>query len=241
MSTDYITIGSTPCEEECAQVGCEDYRRKAMDEGKRFIRDIRLKLGPEPEGARLTIRGFPHDFGTYYEVCCIFEVENEEATAYALRCEAEAPEVWSKEPWPEPTHDHPEERFDPTRCEACAWDQRRKLWEQETGRPHPMSLGAVLNGGGILAARVRASYDVIQLADDEWGNQKMNEVAKAYFEEHPDVQFVRVCEHAGWWLGYRRDMTRWGTANDQAVLEKAEPRPVDYSGVSVNRNDKKEV
>ena len=65
---DYFSIGPTPSAEDCAQVGQPDYRRKALAECQRFIELIRKTLGPEPEGAELAIKSFPHDFGTYYEV-----------------------------------------------------------------------------------------------------------------------------------------------------------------------------
>lgn len=147
---DFIYIGSSPCEESCAQVGEDDYERKSRDECRRFIRDIRLELGPEPEGARLTSRSFPHDYGSYREVICEYDNENEEAVAYALKCESNAPAYWRPEPWPEP------------QAEETDWDTRRKMWEQETGRPHPMSLGAVLESKGVsVDAALGGEYDEI--------------------------------------------------------------------------------
>lgn len=98
---DYIDIGSTPCEEECAQVGSEDYLKKARVECKRFMELIRKKLGPEPPGAELRIKSNPHDFGTYLEVVCYYEEGNEEALAYALKCEADAPMTWNDDKPPE--------------------------------------------------------------------------------------------------------------------------------------------
>ncbi|MDO8637597.1 MAG: hypothetical protein Q7R34_15420 [Dehalococcoidia bacterium] len=59
---------------------------------------IRKKLGPEPEGASLGIKSNPHDFGTYYEVLCYYDDENEEAAAYAYRCESESPTHWEEVP-----------------------------------------------------------------------------------------------------------------------------------------------
>ncbi len=92
---DYVSIGSTPCDEKCVQVSStEDYIGPMRDECRRFMELIRKKLGPEPEGARLALKGSPHDFGTYYEVVCYYEDTNEEATKYAYRCESEAPAKW---------------------------------------------------------------------------------------------------------------------------------------------------
>ena len=91
---DYIEIGSSPADEDCAQVGSENYYQRAHDECHRFIALIRKTLGEELAGAQLKIKSNPHDFGTYYEVACYFEANNKEAMEYAYRCEAEAPTKW---------------------------------------------------------------------------------------------------------------------------------------------------
>ena len=92
---DNISIGSAPYGEECVQVNSSgDYHEAMRVECRRFLEVIRKKLGPEPEGAHLGIKGNPHDFGTYYEVVCYFDPEDEEATKYAYRCESDAPSTW---------------------------------------------------------------------------------------------------------------------------------------------------
>ena len=109
MARDYIDIGPTPCEEDCAQVGQPDYATKARAECNRFIELIRRALGPEPEGARLAVKSNPHDFGPYYEVVCYYDTDNEEATRYAYRCEGEAPVRWDDVPAEAGTGDNEEE------------------------------------------------------------------------------------------------------------------------------------
>jgi hypothetical protein len=91
---DYFSIGPTPSAEDCAQVGQPDYHQQAVEECRRFIELIRKTLGPEPEGAELAIKSFPHDFGTYYEVVVWFERDHAAAVAYAERCEDGAPTTW---------------------------------------------------------------------------------------------------------------------------------------------------
>ena len=93
---DYVTIGCSPSAEDCVQVGDPDYHTKARAECKRFRDLIRKKVGPEPFGALLKIKSFPHDFGSYMEVICEYEGEIEEAEAYAFKCENEAPEHWEE-------------------------------------------------------------------------------------------------------------------------------------------------
>ena len=90
----YFCIGSSPYEEDCAQVGEPGYRRKAIAECYRFMQLIRDTIGQEPEGAELRIKAFEHDFGLYFEVVCRFDIENEAAREYACRCEDSAPATW---------------------------------------------------------------------------------------------------------------------------------------------------
>jgi hypothetical protein len=90
----YFCLGATPSEEDCAQVGQPDYRQKALAECERYIELIRRTLGPEPPGAELAIKSFPHDFGTYYEVVIWFESDDAAAVAYAVRCEDDGPRTW---------------------------------------------------------------------------------------------------------------------------------------------------
>jgi hypothetical protein len=84
---DSISIGSTPCDEDCAQLGSENYTERARKECAAFIHQIRRVMGEEPVGARLRIKGNPHDFGTYYDVECVYEMDDEAAQEYALKCE----------------------------------------------------------------------------------------------------------------------------------------------------------
>ena len=90
----YFCIGASPSEEDCAQVGQPDYRRKAIAECVRFIQLIRDTLGHEPEGAELRIKAFDHDFGVYHEVVCWFDTDIPESVEYAQRCEGETPATW---------------------------------------------------------------------------------------------------------------------------------------------------
>ncbi len=59
---------------------------------------------------------------------------------------------------------------------------------------------------------------LIHLASDEWGHEKMWEVAREAFVVYPETDVVEVYEHAGWFLMYLPDGTIVGTANDRARL-----------------------
>lgn len=92
-----ISIGSSPCEEDCVQTTDDNYAEAAQEECQRFIDLIRRTVGVEPRGAELFVEAHAHDFGTYYEVSCRFDPDNTAARRYALRCEAEAPPTWEDE------------------------------------------------------------------------------------------------------------------------------------------------
>ena len=68
-----------------------------------------------------------------------------------------------------------------------------------------------------------AVYDSIQLHADEWGNDLMRRVAEDHLARHPEIDFVLILEHAGWYLGFRRDGTCWATANDGAIIRGPQP------------------
>lgn len=92
----YLTLGATPAEEPCAQVGTPGYEVRAMAESRRYVQVVRHALGPEPPGARLRVKEFPHDLGSYLEVVVEYDAADEAATEYAHRCEAEAPARWPR-------------------------------------------------------------------------------------------------------------------------------------------------
>lgn len=92
---DYTTVGPSPYDESCAELGAPGYMGKAHAECRRFIDAIVSKLGPPPRGAQLAVKGFPHEYGTYYEVVCYFDDANETASEYAYACESQAPATWA--------------------------------------------------------------------------------------------------------------------------------------------------
>ena len=96
---EYLNIGATPSGEDCAQVGRPDYGQKAKAECARFVEQIRRHY-PEPDRGYLKVKGFSHDFGTYYEVCAYYDPEDEEASAWAFQIEGDYDgklEFWDEE------------------------------------------------------------------------------------------------------------------------------------------------
>ena len=94
---EYLTLGPTPAEEDCAQVGSDDYRARSRRESSAYINQLRRQFGPEPIGALLAAKSFPHDFGSYTEVVVKFDTNNPEAVEYAYRLEANTPGEWDEE------------------------------------------------------------------------------------------------------------------------------------------------
>lgn len=110
-----ISLGSSPAEEECAQVGEEGYTERALQEGVLYINLLHKTYAdfhgvPVPSGLRLQVQACPHDYGTYHEVFAIFDSEDEAAVLAAFWLDANAPTVWDDEsrlklpalPWPFP-------------------------------------------------------------------------------------------------------------------------------------------
>ena len=96
---DYLHIGSTPHSEDCIGVGNPDYYPKALEECERFKQQI-ARHYPPPPNARLKVKGFPHDFGTYHEVVVLFDDSDEVATQYAYDVENDKLNVlqfWDKD------------------------------------------------------------------------------------------------------------------------------------------------
>ena len=89
-----MDLGSAPCDEPCAQVGEDDYTAKAKDECRRYIDLLVAIHGEPPTGARLRMKGNPHDFGTYYSVVVDFDDEDDTASDYAYLLEGNLPATW---------------------------------------------------------------------------------------------------------------------------------------------------
>jgi hypothetical protein len=94
---DILTLGSAPWEEDCVQVESSGtYLRPMLAQCQSFKQLLLDIFGKPPEGASLVVRQFPHDFGTYAEVCVVFDDRFPEAVTYAYKLEANTPAEWSQ-------------------------------------------------------------------------------------------------------------------------------------------------
>lgn len=104
MSREYLTIGSTPADEPCAQVGRQDYAKQMRLETRAFINQME-RVHPVPtdedplyKDAAFTpyyaCKSFPHDFGNYHEVCAIYDDEHQPSCKWAFKAEDLCPSNW---------------------------------------------------------------------------------------------------------------------------------------------------
>lgn len=103
-SSDYIVIGPVPCDESCAQLGADDFDKRARKECRAFVNQLWRLLEKEkgitkesaPEGFRIGYKGFPHEYGMYYEVVIYFLVgKDSEELAYWV--DGQCPEKWDEQ------------------------------------------------------------------------------------------------------------------------------------------------
>ncbi len=88
---DYLNIGCTPHDESCLGVNHPKERAECIA----FMRQID-KHYPPPWGASLRVKAFEHDFGTYHEVCAMYDDDDEVTERWAFAVEADAKGVLSK-------------------------------------------------------------------------------------------------------------------------------------------------
>ena len=88
-----LNLSSAPVCEDCAQVGSENYSARAKKECRVYREQLIRTFGEPPAGCSLVIKSFPHDFGSYYEVCAKFDPDDEVAADYAYNIENNMPET----------------------------------------------------------------------------------------------------------------------------------------------------
>lgn len=95
MSQQIMNIGPAPCEESCAQVGQADYEERSRRECRIFQRMLE-RMRPLADGipAQYVVRSFPHDFGSYREVCVRYEETDARACEHAFEVEGNTPAEW---------------------------------------------------------------------------------------------------------------------------------------------------
>lgn len=104
---DYLTLGSSPCDEPCAQLGSPDYFRQMRIETRALINQLE-RIHPVPQdkdpnfsNASFTpyygCKSFPHDFGSYHEVCAFYDDNHEPSVQWAYKAEELFPQTWDSQ------------------------------------------------------------------------------------------------------------------------------------------------
>lgn len=92
---DYISIGSAPHDENCQQLG-ENYNSLKAQLELRAFRNQILRHYPVPnETVGVRAKSFPHDFGSYSEICVVYDDDQEDDVRYAFDVEGDEKDVLS--------------------------------------------------------------------------------------------------------------------------------------------------
>ncbi len=92
---DYLTLGGTPYDEECAQVGDANYYERMKVETKAYIAQLyRMFPGAAEADCSFRCRGFSHDFGTYHEVVVTYNSDDDASAEFAYNVENKIPGKW---------------------------------------------------------------------------------------------------------------------------------------------------
>lgn len=91
---DYLTLGPTPADEDCAQVGSDDYMTRATRETHAYIKQL-LRENPHlPKNVKLSVKAFHHDMGVYHEVVVYFDPDDDAAVQAAWDLDENTPAHW---------------------------------------------------------------------------------------------------------------------------------------------------
>lgn len=87
---DYMTLGSTPCDEPCEQLGAQYDEAKARNEVTVYCKQL-VRQFEECDRVMFGIRRQSHDFGTYYEAAVYYDDADAIAMEQAFKVEGELP------------------------------------------------------------------------------------------------------------------------------------------------------
>lgn len=95
---DYLEIGPVPCNENCAQLGEDNFRNRANIEMDTYIEQLYRQFGEKILNTSVSFRKkwFAHDFGNYGEVVISYDDEDENHHII-YEIERELPENWDDE------------------------------------------------------------------------------------------------------------------------------------------------
>jgi hypothetical protein len=104
MPRETLELGSSPCDEDCAQVGTDNYQEQSRKECRAYVnqllRLLRKQFGVNAADAiacdtlSVSTKSFAHDFGSYKEVVVKFDDSHPQAIEMAFWLESNLPSEW---------------------------------------------------------------------------------------------------------------------------------------------------
>lgn len=94
---DYLSLGPTPADESCAQVGDQHYLEIATIEMNEYVKML-YRMFPEADdmGVSFKIHWFYHDFGSYGEVVALYMDNDAKAFDYIYHIDINSPVEWDE-------------------------------------------------------------------------------------------------------------------------------------------------
>lgn len=93
VSTNYLTLGPTPYDEVCTPNTGD--KRKIDLENKLYKEQLERQFA-HLKNIRFVIKSFPHDFGSYSEVCVVWTEEDEVGQNQAYDVDTSLPDKWDE-------------------------------------------------------------------------------------------------------------------------------------------------
>lgn len=87
---EYMTLGPTPCDEPCEQLGPQYSAERARAEVRVYCAQLVRQFG-ECDRITFGIKREGHDFGTYYEAAVYYDDADDLASQQAYKVEATLP------------------------------------------------------------------------------------------------------------------------------------------------------
>lgn len=89
---EYLELGSVPYDEDCPQVGYD-----STDKLYAYVCVYAEQLERMFPKAKIRVRRYNHDFGSYYEAIVKFNPNNEDEAEAAFEAEGNLPDLWDDE------------------------------------------------------------------------------------------------------------------------------------------------
>jgi len=92
----YMELGSSPSSEDCVQVEPSGEYLVPMKEELRRYKTMLENKFPVPENVQawFSVKFFPHDFGSYGEVCINYDDDDTASADFAYFVEEHSPNAW---------------------------------------------------------------------------------------------------------------------------------------------------